>query len=207
LRGHFLHDLEIPLPPVAEQERLVAELEGYRKVIEAARQILAHYKPTLRIDPKWPIVELCSVSKMKRGPFGGSLKREIFVPNGYKVYEQKHAIRKDVTIGTYFIDEEKYKEMETFAVKPGDLIISCSGTMGCVFMLPPETPKGVINQALLKVTPSLDKVLGEYLLGVLSSELLTWCGHKLSPFSFSRETPRRNNSSEVWFRGTQCLSY
>jgi hypothetical protein len=41
----------------------------------------------------------------------------------------------------------------------------------------------------------------------LSSELLTWSGHKLSPFSFSRETLRRNNSSEVWFRGTQCLSY
>jgi len=41
----------------------------------------------------------------------------------------------------------------------------------------------------------------------VSSELLTWSGHKLSPFSFSRETPRWNNSSEVWFRGTQCLSY
>lgn len=47
---------EIPLPPLAEQERLVAELEGYRQIIEAARQILTHYKPTLRIDPKWPVV-------------------------------------------------------------------------------------------------------------------------------------------------------
>ena len=40
----------------------------------------------------------------------------------------------------------------------------------------------------------------------VTSELLTWSGNKLSPFSFSRETPRRNNSSEGWFRGTQCLS-
>ena len=41
---------------------------------------------------------------------------------------------------------------------------------------------------------------------VLCSELLTWSGNKLSPFLFRRETPRRNNSFEGWFRGTQCLS-
>lgn len=34
----FLADLEIPLPPLAEQERIVAELEGYRKSIEDKKQ-------------------------------------------------------------------------------------------------------------------------------------------------------------------------
>jgi type I restriction enzyme M protein len=63
----FVQSYEIPLPPLAEQERLVAELEGYRKVIEAARHILAHYKPTLRIDPKWPTAELGSIADFKNG--------------------------------------------------------------------------------------------------------------------------------------------
>jgi len=67
LRGHFLHDLEIPLPPLAEQERLVAELEGYRKIIEGARQILAHYKPTLRLDPKWPGKKIAQLCELVRG--------------------------------------------------------------------------------------------------------------------------------------------
>ncbi len=62
--------LEIPLPPVAEQERLVVELEGYRKVIEAARQILAHYKPSLHIDPTWPMARLEDACLIKRGRFG-----------------------------------------------------------------------------------------------------------------------------------------
>jgi restriction endonuclease S subunit len=54
----FVRSYEIPLPPLEEQERIVAELEGYRKVIEGARQILANYKPNIRIDPKWPMVRL-----------------------------------------------------------------------------------------------------------------------------------------------------
>ncbi|MCC7519829.1 MAG: N-6 DNA methylase [Verrucomicrobiae bacterium] len=56
-KSNFLR-LEIPLPPLAEQERLVAEWEGYRKLIEAARQIVAHYKPILRIDPNWQMATL-----------------------------------------------------------------------------------------------------------------------------------------------------
>jgi type I restriction enzyme M protein len=56
-----LAPLEIPLPPLDIQRQIVAELDGYRKVIEAARQILAHYKPSLRIDPKWPMVTVGDV--------------------------------------------------------------------------------------------------------------------------------------------------
>ena len=62
-----LAEIKIPLPPLVEQERLVAELEGYRRVIESARQILAHYKPTLRLDAKWPTAELGSIADFKNG--------------------------------------------------------------------------------------------------------------------------------------------
>jgi type I restriction enzyme M protein len=50
----IIKTIEIALPPLAEQERLVAELDAYRKLLEAAGQIVANYKPTFRIDPKWP---------------------------------------------------------------------------------------------------------------------------------------------------------
>ena len=50
--------IEIPLPPLEIQRQMVAELDGYRKVIEGARQVIANYKPTIKIDPEWPIKEL-----------------------------------------------------------------------------------------------------------------------------------------------------
>ena len=67
---------------------------------------------------------------IKRGPFGGALKKDIFVDKGYVVYEQQHAIYKRFNDIRYFIDESKYKELVAFKVEEGDLIISCSGTIG-----------------------------------------------------------------------------
>lgn len=98
-----------------------------------------------------PLGELDVV--LTRGPFGSALKKEIMVPkedNTYKVYEQKHAIQKDSTIGEYYISELKYKELIRFSVSPGDFIMSCSGTIGEIFKIPQNAEKGVINQALLK---------------------------------------------------------
>ena len=44
--------------------------------------------------------------------------------------------------------------MLPFAVQPDDLIISCSGTIGKIAIVPKTYEKGIINQALLKITPN-----------------------------------------------------
>ena len=59
----FSH-LEIPLPPLSIQRQIVAELDGYRKIIEGARQVIANYKPTIKIDPEWPRVKLGEVCRI-----------------------------------------------------------------------------------------------------------------------------------------------
>ncbi len=99
---------------------------------------------------------------IKRGPFGGSLKKEIFVSSGYKVYEQKHAIQNDFKIGSYYVSETKFVEMTPFRIKLDDLIISCSGTIGKIAIVPKDAEKGIINQALLKLTLNKNKVLPVY---------------------------------------------
>jgi type I restriction enzyme M protein len=170
LNAEKIKSICIPLPPLEVQEKIVVELDSYQKIIDGAKQIVENYKPTIKINPDWPMVELEEISHMKRGPFGGSLKKEIFVKQGYKVYEQKHAINGDFTIGKYFIDEKKYREMEAFAIAPNDLLISCSGTMGKVVIVPEDAPKGIINQALLKITPNKGRVLSFYLKCILESE-------------------------------------
>ena len=44
--------------------------------------------------------------------------------------------------------------MQRFEVRANDLIMSCSGTMGKVAIVPKNIRRGIINQALLKLTPS-----------------------------------------------------
>ncbi len=103
-------------------------------------------------DGEWEEKSLDEVCKLVRGPFGGELKKEIFVKEGYAVYEQSHAIYSDFSSFRYYIDEDKFSELKRFSVKSGDLIMSCSGTMGKFAIIPQDYKNGVINQALLKLT-------------------------------------------------------
>lgn len=111
--------------------------------------------PKLRFSEfsgEWEEKRIEDTGIFTRGPFGGSLKKSIFVDSGYKVYEQKNAIQNSLEIGDYYITEEKYKEMIRFSVKKGDLLVSCSGTIGKILVIPEHFPEGIINQALLKIS-------------------------------------------------------
>ena len=110
------------------------------------------------------IEELCVPSGLVRGPFGGALKKEFFVTYGYKVYEQKNAIYSDVTLGRYYIDSLKFNELRRFELKEGDFIISCSGTIGKICQIPKNFEKGIINQALLKLTLNCEQNSDKYFL-------------------------------------------
>ena len=104
----------------------------------------------------WDIVTINDVcSSIVRGPFGSALKKEFFVEKNdstIKVYEQQHAIKKDATLGTYYVTYEKYLSLKRFECVAGDILMSCSGTMGELYQLPANCEKGIINQALCKFT-------------------------------------------------------
>lgn len=105
-----------------------------------------------REESEWKAKLLEEVCNFVRGPFGGALKKEIFVQNGYAVYEQMHAIYQNFDSFRYYINEKKFNELKRFSVLPNDLVMSCSGTMGKFAIIPPNAKKGVINQALLKLS-------------------------------------------------------
>ena len=107
------------------------------------------------------------MASYKKGPFGSSITKAMFVPKGcntYKVYEQKNAIQKNANIGDYFISEQKFNELKNFEVHPGDIIVSCAGTIGETFVLPTEIYPGIINQALMKIKLFASEIRDFYLL-------------------------------------------
>lgn len=49
---------KIPLPPLEIQQQIISELDNYQKIIDSARQIVQTYKPQIKINPEWEMVEL-----------------------------------------------------------------------------------------------------------------------------------------------------
>jgi type I restriction enzyme, S subunit len=108
---------------------------------------------------------------LKRGPFGGDLKKSFFVESGFPVYEQQHAINDDYSNIRYFIDDERFEKLKACNVGPGDYIVSCSGTMGKISRIPNNVPKGVINQALLRIRLNDEIMLHNYFIQYFKSSL------------------------------------
>ena len=155
--------IEISLPNLEIQKKISKKLELLENNIKLRKSQLVFLKELtkslfttmfgdiLNNSLNWRQVKLEDLcSSIVRGPFGSSLKKEFFVKNGYKVYEQKNAINQSADLGEYYINEEKFKELKRFECKTKDIIMSCSGTVGKLFQLPEGSKKGVINQALCK---------------------------------------------------------
>ena len=114
----------------------------------------------------WEWCRLNDLALYKKGPFGSSITKAMFIPEGdnaIKVYEQKNAINKNAHIGNYFISPKKYEELKGFEVFPGDIIVSCAGTIGETFVMPSDMRKGIINQALMKIHLFDDSIKPFYL--------------------------------------------
>lgn len=101
-------------------------------------------------------------NSLKRGPFGGDLKKKYFVKRGFPVYEQQHAINNNFENIRYFINEERYHYLKACEALPGDYIVSCSGTIGRIARIPFNAEKGVINQALMRVRIDENKIIHKY---------------------------------------------
>ena len=160
--------VSVTVPPLNEQRKIVMILDKVSDLLAKHHQQLDKLDELVKSrfielfgDPEinpygWEQVTVEDVcTSIVRGPFGSALKKEFFVEpdqTTYKVYEQKHAIQKSAVIGTYYVSAEKYNELRRFECHPGDILMSCSGTMGELYQLPPDSEKGIINQALCKFT-------------------------------------------------------
>ena len=187
LKKEHLDNLLVPLPPLAEQKRIGGILDAADALRAKRREALAQLDTLLQStfldmfgDPVtnpmgWKREHLPNlVSKrkhsLKRGPFGGALKKEIFVPEGFKVYEQRNVIYNDFNAGSYFVKKSDYERLNAFKVLPNDLLISCSGTIGRIAAVSVDAAPGIMNQALLKITLDEFRMLNRFFLGLWRSQ-------------------------------------
>jgi type I restriction enzyme M protein len=121
----------------------------------------------------WEMVRLGDVVDLLRGPFGSSIKREVCVKSGYKVYEQGNVINNDFAIGNYYIDDNRFKLLEKFEIQENDILLTCAGTLGKVAIVPKIIEKGIINSVLMRLRIKDSSILRvKYFLYLLQSRYI-----------------------------------
>jgi type I restriction enzyme M protein len=127
-----LEDIKIPLPPLEVQKEIVAEIEGYQKVINGARAVLDHYRPHIPIHPDWPMSPLGEISEVTSSK---RILAEEYVPAGTPFYRTKEIVElskgHDISL-ELFISQERFESIKARFGAPvkGELLISAVGTIG-----------------------------------------------------------------------------
>ena len=164
-----LNSIEVKLPSIEKQKKIVALLEKAQELIDKRKKQIEELDLLVKskfiemfgdpvINPKgwkYPKIEEVVANKknaIKAGPFGSALKKEYYIKSGYKIYGQEQVISGDINLGDYYISEEKYKELENYSIKSNDVLISLVGTYGKLLIVPTIFEAGIINPRLMKIT-------------------------------------------------------
>jgi len=156
--------LEIPLPPLEEQRRIVAEIEGYQKVLDGARQILAGYQPDLQVDPDWEMKPLGEIAEVKLGKMLDKNKHTSgrLMPYLRNVNVRWNSIETHDLLEMYY-DED---ELDRFGLKAGDVLVCEGGEPGRSAVWDGHLPDLKYQKALHRVrfkVPYEPKLLVYYL--------------------------------------------
>ncbi len=109
---------------------------------------------------------------IKAGPFGSQLVSSEMIGGNIKVYNQRNVIERDFTLGDDYVSVSKYEELSTFAVNPGDILLTTRGTIGRSFLLPDDIEPGILHPCLIRISPNLNMILGEFLVFLIQDSNL-----------------------------------
>ena len=113
---------KIPLPPLEVQREIVAEIEGYQKVIDGARTVVDNYRPHIPSDPSWPMVELGEVCERLQYGLSTRLNTE---EAGYKTFRMNELVDgRCVDSGDMKRVDIAAREFTKYRLVPGDILFN-----------------------------------------------------------------------------------
>lgn len=186
----LIKNLEIPIPPLNEQFRIVAHIEELFSELDKAvdtlkttKEQLAVYRQAVLKDAFdnaqamcerfTPIEELLVTDRkgMSTGPFGTMLKKHEHKTTGVPMLGIENIDSgKFIDGNKIFVTPEKAAELKSFALKSGDIIISRSGTVGELCVVPPRMEGALLSTNLMRVSLDCQKVLPEYFIYLFQSK-------------------------------------
>lgn len=185
-----LENIEMNVPPLDEQSRIVtridelfSELDKAVDTLKTTREQLAVYRQAVLKDAFdnaqamcerfTPIEELLVTDRkgMSTGPFGTMLKKHEHKTTGVPMLGIENIDSgKFIDGNKIFVTPEKAAELKSFALKSGDIIISRSGTVGELCVVPPRMEGALLSTNLMRVSLDCQKVLPEYFIYLFQSK-------------------------------------
>ncbi|MFH1044607.1 MAG: restriction endonuclease subunit S [Pseudomonadota bacterium] len=168
--------IHIPLPPLEVQKEIVAEIEGYQKVINGARAVLDHYRPHIPIHPDWPIPTFEDAPfQIIDGDRGTNYpSKEDFSPSGHCLFLNTKNVRSDgfKFDELEFISAAKDNALRKGKLERGDVLLTTRGTIGNTALYDPsvEFDHIRINSGMLIFRPDAAKLSSSYLFHFFQSE-------------------------------------
>ena len=188
----------IPLPPLAIQKEIVAEIEGYQKVIDGARAVLDNYRPHIPIHPDWPLLRFEDAPfKVIDGDRGTNYpKKEDFSPSGYCLFLSTKNVRPDgfEFSEMQFISKEKDESLMKGKLNRGDVILTTRGTIGNTGFYDEsvEFEHVRINSGMLIFRPDGAQLAGNYLYNYFQSDNFRMQREAIVSGSAQPQLPIRN---------------
>lgn len=176
LNQQKLNSIKIPLPPLEVQRAIVAEIDGYQKIIDGAKQVVENYQPSIPINPEWPTPSFADAPfEIIDGDRGVNYpKKEDFSPSGYCVFLNTKNVRSDGFSFSEleFITKEKDTALRKGKLRRGDVVITTRGTIGNtgLYNESVEFDHIRINSGMLIFRPDTTKLSGSYLFHFFQSK-------------------------------------
>ncbi len=145
-------NLEIPVPPLSIQEKIIAEIESYQKIIDGARQVVENYKPTIKVDPTWKTVPLGEICVTSSGGTPKSSNREYYENGTINWLKSGEVVNGYIYATEQKITEKALQESSAKMFPPETVVVAMYGaTAGQVGILKIESST---NQAVCGILPN-----------------------------------------------------
>jgi restriction endonuclease S subunit len=166
-RTDVYQDRKIPLPPLPVQKEIVAEIEGYQKVINGARDVLDNYRPHSPIHPDWPEMELGEVCRFI--DYRGKTPEK--TTSGIQLITAKNVREGFIDPEPHeYISEANYDSWMTRGIpQVGDVLFTTEAPLGNIAQIT-LTGRFAIAQRLIALCPNRELLIGGFLKDVLLSK-------------------------------------
>ena len=147
-----LSELQVPMPPSGEQQRLVEAVETALSKVDAARDHLSRVPAILKrfrqavlsaacsgrltedagLANSWTETKLGDLAlEIRTGPFGSALHKSDYVQGGIPVINPTNIVDGKIVPNEHVsLSKATFRRLEEYALRQGDIIIARRGEMG-----------------------------------------------------------------------------